>query len=205
MQRFFQLIAFMFFAAVLPAQDDATFMEEIMRHRAEYKQHFLENDRSPLKADDLPLLRFYEPDGRYRLRCTFQRTPDEKPFELPTYSGITKPFVKFGVLTFQWEGKPQTLAVYQTLPWRHVPMSATHLFLPFRDATSGETTYGGGRYLDLEVKDTEDGEVWLDFNRCYNPWCCYSDGYNCPIPPTENHLSIAVEAGEKMWAGEKKH
>ena len=44
----------------------------------------------------------------------------------------------------------------------------------------------------------------LDFNKCYNPWCAYSDGFNCPIPPTENRLKTSILAGEKMYAKSKE-
>lgn len=177
------------------------FADEIALHREAYKNGFLQNDRSPLQAQDLPKLRFFEPDSNYRVACVFQRTPDEKPFELPTYSGITKPYVKYGILTFDLNGEHLQLAVYQSLQARNMPQYAQHLFLPFKDLTNGETTYGGGRYLDLRLPDLESERPVIDFNKCYNPWCHYSDGYNCPIPPSENHLPVAVIAGEKKWAG----
>jgi uncharacterized protein (DUF1684 family) len=67
-------------------------------------------------------------------------------------------------------------------------------FVPFRDATSGNQTYGAGRYLEFEAN--EDGTVTIDFNMAYNPYCVYSDGYSCPVPPVENWLSVPIEAGE---------
>jgi len=104
-------------------------------------------------------LRFFEPNERYRVRCTFARTQDAVPFDLPTYSGVTKPYVKYGELSFEWEGRTHTLAVYQSL---HLRNMLGHLFLPFNDLTNGEATYGGGRYIDVTIWDT-DG---ITFNRC---------------------------------------
>ena len=69
------------------------------------------------------------------------------------------------------------------------------LFVPFRDATSGSGSYGAGRYLDLEPED--DGTYALDFNLAYNPWCAYAPQYSCPLPPRENWLTFAINAGEK--------
>lgn len=183
---------------------EASFAAQIEEHRVKYKQGFLENSRSPLDSTDLAKLRFFEPNEKYRVACTFQRTPDEKPFELPTSSGITKTFVKYGILHFELDGKKLQLAVYQNLMLRN-PIYAQYLFLPFRDATNDLTTYGGGRYLDLTIAEVEAEYPVLDFNKCYNPWCHYSDGYNCPIPPTENTLDIAIPAGEMEWTGEHKH
>ncbi len=70
------------------------------------------------------------------------------------------------------------------------------LFVPFRDATSGAETYGSGRYIEANF----DGElVELDLNMAYNPSCAYSDGWNCPVPPAENWLSVPVRAGEMAF------
>ena len=85
-----------------------------------------------------------------------------------------------------------------------MPGMKDHLFVPFKDWTNGEESYGGGRYIDLKTGDITDGKITIDFNKCYNPWCAYSDGYNCPIPPVENHFELKIEAGEKMWTGKKK-
>jgi len=177
----------------------------IAEHRAEYKKDFISNPRSPLQEADLVNLRFFDANKNYRVKCTFERTPDEKPFDLPTYSGVTKPYRKYGVLSFELDGKACHLAVYQSMRLINMPQYRDHLFLPFRDLTNDETTYGGGRYIDMTVAETQGQEVYLDFNKCYNPWCGYSDGYSCPIPPSENQLEVAVLAGEKAYAGPKKH
>jgi uncharacterized protein len=75
------------------------------------------------------------------------------------------------------------------------------LFLPFRDATSGAETYGGGRYLLDTVKGadlgTEGGRLVLDFNFAYNPSCAYDPKWACPLSPPANRLPVAVRAGEK--------
>jgi uncharacterized protein (DUF1684 family) len=70
------------------------------------------------------------------------------------------------------------------------------LFLPFGDATSGTETYGGGRYLELDRTPT--GLYDLDFNRAYHPYCVYNVTYDCPVPPRENYLTIAIRAGERL-------
>lgn len=80
-----------------------------------------------------------------------------------------------------------------------------HLFLPFTDLTSGEETYDNGRYIDLETVDIKNKTVEIDFNKAYNPYCAYvSYTYNCPIPPKENYLPVAILAGEKNY-GKSSH
>lgn len=182
-----------------------SFADEVEHFREEYKKEHLASERSPIKEADIKDLRFFEPSENFKVAATFERTKGEKPFDLPTYSGITKPFVKYGVLKFEIDGQPHQLAVYQSLMSIRMPQYRNSLFLPFRDLTNDDSTYGGGRYIDLTIPEVKEEGFMLDFNLCYNPWCCYSDGYNCPIPPAENHLEVAIEAGEKMFAGEKKH
>jgi uncharacterized protein len=169
----------------------------VEQHRLEYRQKFLQTERSPLDSAGVARLRFFPPDEAYRLDCAFERTPDAEPFDLPTYSGITKPYVKYGVATFRFGGDTHTLAVYQSLQSRQMPLYRDYLFIPFKDATNGDDTYGGGRYMDVRISDIQDGRLTLDFNKAYNPYCAYSDGYNCPIPPPENHLPISILAGEQ--------
>jgi uncharacterized protein (DUF1684 family) len=200
--QFFTLLLGLFCFSAYGQKMSDGYVQQIAQYREEYKEGFLHNERSPLKAADIDKLRFFEADVKYRVKCRFERTPYEKPFDLPTSSGKSKQFVKYGVLHFELEGKQLQLAVYQNLTLKN---AGQHLFLPFRDETNGDSTYGGGRYIDLSVADVEAKNPVLDFNKCYNPWCSYSDGYSCPIPPVENTLKIEVPAGEKLWAGEKKH
>jgi uncharacterized protein len=68
------------------------------------------------------------------------------------------------------------------------------------DKSNGEETYEGGRYLDLRFADLKnDGTLFIDFNKAYNPYCAFSGGYSCPIPPLENRIQVAIPAGEKKF------
>lgn len=184
---------------------DTAFAREIAVHRIHYKQEFLTEKRSPLTEEDTAFLHFYPADPQWKVNAVFTATPDAKPFDLPTYSGLTKKFVSHGVITFTANGLEQKLTIYRNLQLASNPAYKDHLFLPFKDATNTHDTYGGGRYIDLRDGDIQEGKVVVDFNKAYNPWCAYSDGFNCPVPPRENHLKIEVKAGEMMFSGEKKH
>jgi uncharacterized protein (DUF1684 family) len=74
-----------------------------------------------------------------------------------------------------------------------------YLFIPFSDPTNYVTTYGGGRYMELRTGNIKKDSVIIDFNKCYNPYCAYSDGYSCPIPPDANKLPVAIQAGEMLF------
>ncbi|MDF1696459.1 MAG: DUF1684 domain-containing protein [Saprospiraceae bacterium] len=167
-------------------------------------EEFIKDERAPLREGDLKDVHFFPANIAYKCDCTFELTPDAKPFELSTYSGITKPFRQYGIATCPIQNKATKIRLYTSLRTIAMPGYKDYLFLPFKDWTNGEDTYGGGRYIDLKTGDIQDGKVTIDFNKCYNPWCAYSDGYNCPIPPVENHLDVEIKAGEKMWTGKKK-
>ena len=181
------------------------FKEKIENYRAHYQEKFRANPRAPLKTDeDFSYMRFYEADSTYSLECSFKRTPEAIAFQMPTYSGaLQRTYVQFGVLTFKLKDSTRQLLVYQNLSLNNNPAFQGYLFVPFKDITNGTETYGGGRYIEIWQKDIRNGKVILDFNTCYNPYCAYSDGYSCPIPPSENHLPVKIEAGEKIFEKHK--
>lgn len=179
------------------AQGD--YNHEIKEYRKKYRKDFLSDKKSPLQhKKQLRYLRFYEPDVTYRIKTRFTATPDEAPFEMQTYSKKTKTFVKYGYFTFEIQNQNCTLSVYKRIYSPPNPLDDGMLFIPFKDLTSAKETYGGGRYLDLDAKEIRENIFELDFNKCYNPYCAYSSGYSCPVPPEENHLPVEIKAGEKI-------
>ena len=195
---------FLFFLSLVGMMACTSFTKEITQHREEYKQEFLTDPRSPLRETDLAYLDFFPAEKSARVEATFTATPKDEPFEMPTYSGLTRTYRKWGVATFTWNDTIALLTLYENMTLRANPVYKDYLFLPFKDLTNGLTTYGGGRYINMSKADTEDGNIIIDFNTCYNPWCAYSDGFNCPIPPRENHLAFEVRAGERMFKGPVK-
>lgn len=206
MKYAFVLVLFAFASSVFAQITDTVYPAEIEHHRQQYKEHFLTESRSPLTEADTAFLDFYSPDISWRVTANFERTPDTQPFDMPAYSGRSARYQQYGILTFEKNGKKYSLRIYQNLRLLTSQKYFDYLFLPFKDLTNDDFTYGGGRYLDLKTGDISAGNTMvIDFNKCYNPWCAYSDGYNCPIPPAENHLDVKVEAGEQNFKGEKKH
>lgn len=175
-------------------------LEKITEHREKYYQSYPHLERKPYEVTDTIYLDFFPPDSAYRVVAIFEPIEDATPFDMPTYSGSTKPFKAFGYLHFQIGEDSLRLTTYQNLQLLNNPLYRNLLFLPFKDWTSGSLTYGGGRYLELSIWDIDpDNEVILDFNFSYNPWCAYGDGFNCPVPPIENHLPFEILAGEKGY------
>lgn len=176
-----------------------TYTDSIAEFRKHYIADLLADARSPIKHAQVKNISFFPADHAYCVLAAFSASPGSVPFKIPTHSGKEKPFKEYGTLTFTLKGTPCTLHVYQSIDLMNNAAHKDYLFVPFNDMTNYETTYGGGRYIDLSIPDIKDGKVWLDFNKCYNPYCAYADGYSCPIPPDENHLHIEIPAGEKMF------
>ena len=176
-----------------------SYSESIIKHRQSYKDEFLKETNSPVKAEDIKYFDFYEPDSTFRVKCDFTKTNFHSTFKIPTVDGKQKEYFKYGILSFRIKGKNLQLNVYQSLSLMKIPKYKNYLFIPFKDSTSGKQTYGGGRYLDFETTDIKGDVVILDFNKAYNPYCAFSNEYSCPIPPKENHLKVRIEAGEKNF------
>lgn len=114
----------------------------------------------------------------------------------PTSTGELRPMPVAGQLVFTLNGTERRLMAYQAVGPDGQPSSG--LFVPFRDATSGCATYGGGRYLDLDGRPDAEGRIVVDFNKAYHPYCVYNETYSCPLPPAENTLATSLEAGERL-------
>ena len=191
------------FLTILTFQTKAqTYLESMAKHRQEYKDDFLKNANSPLKQADLTYLDFYEIDSTFKVKSSFMQTTDKATFKVPTSDGKQKEYFKYGTLTFTLKGQIQQLNVYRSLALLKMPQYKNYLFVPFKDPTNGTETYGGGRYLDLQTTDIQVDAFVLDFNKAYNPYCAFSNGYSCPIPPQANHLKVSIEAGEKIFKKE---
>ena len=197
-----RLPLFVFFLAATLSVTAQNYAEELATHRTTYVKELVED--GPLKEGEETFVAFYEPNEAYRVKCDFKPKKGGKPFELPTSSGKTKTYSKLGELHFVLAKKKYKLAVYRSLALMNNPLYKDYLFVPFKDATNGNETYGGGRYIDLRMKEIKaNKEIIVDFNKAYNPYCAFANGYNCPIPPQENHLTVRIEAGEKNF--QKEH
>lgn len=176
-----------------------SYSDTVQQFRQKYIAEHLADKRSPIKSAQVKLLNFFTPNRKYCVWADFTETPGSKPFLIHTHSGKQKPYREYGTLSFVIGGEKQTLHVYQSMDLMKEDAHKDYLFIPFNDETNYERTFGGGRYIDLSITDIKDGKVLLDFNKCYNPYCAYADGFSCPIPPKENYLHVKIEAGEQNF------
>jgi uncharacterized protein (DUF1684 family) len=138
---------------------------------------------------EFPGLDHYPIDPRYRVDAHLAPYTEPRQVAVPTVIGEPSTMLAPGTLTFELAGQQLSLEPYVSGP------DDRGLFLVFRDATSGDTTYGAGRFLDARLAD--DGSAVLDFNLAVNPPCAFTPFATCPLPTPENTLFVPIEAGEK--------
>ncbi|MFB6073560.1 MAG: DUF1684 domain-containing protein [Haloarculaceae archaeon] len=177
-------------------------IERIERAREEKREFFRSHPHSPLppsqRDDAFPGLEYYPVDPAYRFVLALHEHADKEQVTVSTTADGEQTYRRWGEFRFDLAGESLTLQVYRP------EGEADRFWVPFRDETNGETTYPGGRYLDLEPDDhrIDDGRWVLDFNAAYNPTCAYNAGFECPLVPTDNWLSVPVPAGEKDFPGD---
>ena len=175
------------------------YTQEIQLLRFNSKKELISEAKAPIQVTDTVFLDYYSPNIAWRLHAEIVLTPNDSVFQMPTSSGKTKPYKRFAIAKMKHQNKEFELSIYQNQTFINNPELKDYLFIPFLDATNGETTYEGGRYIDLRIHELENGHAEIDFNKSYNPYCAYSSGYNCPVPPVENRLKLKIEAGEKKF------
>lgn len=189
MKKLVLVTFFLFLSVFLKNGFCQDYNSEITAHREKYKAET--KGRFPTQIQD-----FYEPKVLFRIDATYKKPKKPKTISVPTSGVKIKDYTEFALITFEVNGEKHKIMTYQQSPVS--PLYKNLVFVPFKDPTAPKDTYGGGRYMDMDVNDFKEGKVIIDFNKAYNPYCAFSDGWNCPIPPKENHLNVRIEAGEKV-------
>ncbi len=168
-------------------------MSALTDFRREKDEFFGSNPQSPLTPGQQGAfdgLAYYEEQPALALEL--EPEPFERPetIEMQTNTGAIAEYLRWARINFDVAGEPGALTIYRDLVGQGY-------FLPFQDVNAGKETYGAGRYLD--VQPLERGRQLVDFNNAYNPNSAYNERWSCPIPPAENRLAVAIEAGEKVF------
>ena len=165
---------------------------QLLAERRQKDDFFASHPQSPLtpeQRESFDGLRYYEPNPDLDLTVTVEPFAQRDIIHMQTTTGTTKAYERYGQFTFTVDGQDVRLTLY---------LADYGFFLPFADA--GEDTYPAGRYLEPE--HLGGNRFHVDFNRAYNPYCVYNDGWVCPITPAENRLSVHIRAGEKLPTGD---
>ncbi len=172
---------------------------KIKRQRFEKDKHFKYSDNSPLTEKQQKSFRsldYFPVKKQYRVSATIKKPDQQDTISMAYTNGEEKTYTQYASLQFKLKDKNLSLNAYKNLD--NDKGSANQLFIPFYDHTNGHSTYGGGRYLDIDSLGGGDTTL-VDFNKAYNPYCAYNKNYACPVPPEENKLGVAIKAGEKNF------
>jgi uncharacterized protein (DUF1684 family) len=155
---------------------------------------------SPEQKQTFTGLTYFEYDPAYRFIIPVETAADPKILEVDLPDEGLLRLQRFGRISFEVGGQRVSLSVF----W--VKSYGGGIFLPFRDLTYQNETYGGGRYLLDTIKNADLGRaaggLVVDFNFAYNPSCAYNPRWVCPLPPPENRLSVPIRAGELKFSDE---
>ena len=196
----FLLVLFSFFL-ILNCENKKRYDKNFTPFQKEMNEFFKDASISPLKEKDLKNFKgldFFAFDSSYVVNADLTRTPEEKSFKMKTTTDRLPEYIKYGIVTFDLFNKSYSLNIYRNLDIINNEGYQDYLFLPFLDDTNGLESYGGGRYIDLDIPKGDN--LVIDFNSAYNPYCTYNEKYSCPIVPRENYLSIKINAGVKAFA-----
>lgn len=164
---------------------------------------FKDASKSPLKKKDLENFKgldFFPVDSTFIVLAKLIKIENAPTFKMATTTDRKPLYKKYGILKFKLKGKDFELTIYQSQDDLQDEKYKDYLFLPFTDHTSGNESYGGGRYMDVMTTDENfEGTITLNFNNTYNPYCAYNDKYSCPLTPRKNHLDIEIKAGIQVF------
>ena len=180
------------------SQNPSQYYRQIEAQR-EAKNLQLTNDpNSPIPQSERRTfegLSYFPVEKSYLVRANLVAASRADTLTLMTTTGSDYQVVVAGKLSFFLQGQNHELTAYSYLEG-----GKKDYFVPFSDLTSGVSTYGGGRYMDVPVAD----KLMLDFNLAYHPYCVYNATFICPLPPPENDLALEIRAGERMPEGSGK-
>lgn len=139
-------------------------------------------------------LAYFPINAKFLSPADLDRDPQPDTVRMLLSNGQAERMVKVGTINFTLNKTPQKLSAFRPVDGK----AGSDLFVPFTDLTTGNQTYGGGRYVNVP---TNGPGLAIDFNNAYHPDCLYNDGFACPIPPSENRLDLEITAGEKLPEG----
>lgn len=185
--------------------DSLRIVEEVLAHRAAADSFFRNDPDSPFQHDTSITyngLRWFPPDPDFYLQSKLYRYENPETVIVMGTQGEERRHLKYGYFLLHIGGKDIRLNAYKFLPsdTRRYAMYQNLLHVWFTDSTTGTETYEVGRYLDVGTESPDPEFIYtINFNNAYNPYCAYSALYSCAIPRREDHLDVAIRAGEMKY------
>lgn len=190
------IIALVIISYSMGLWDTGNYEQQILKAREETDKFMRRSGESPLTDQQKRGFRgldYFPPNADYIVNAKLVPFQRKTTMMIPTSDNKEVTYIRYAMAEFTINGTPQSLLLLQS----EEENDPKALFLAFTDQTSGNETYGGGRYIDLRLNNER--RVIIDFNKAYSPFCMFNENFSCPFPPQENHLDIAIPAGEKVY------
>jgi len=185
-------IAVVVFFLTRSGQSNGDYEKQIGEYWENKHDFYRNSDASPFvqKKVTYQEVEVFPADIKYKVNATLDKYTTREIVTIGNSDGTSTNYLKFAKAKFKLDGSEQELLILK------VPGFGNQYLTAFGDETSGISTYGGGRYMDLEIGKSD--LIEIDFNKAYNPYCAYFDDFTCPFPPPKNLLTVEIKAGEKL-------
>lgn len=190
---FISIVAVSLYFVLFKGEDNKKYVDRILEERKKTEKFFKNSNDSPFKEKEFNGLNYFPPDISFKTNAVIEKLEKPDTVLLKTFNKKEVVYLKFAIAKMKLKGEKINLILFRELNNKN----KNNVFLLFNDKTNGNQTYSGGRYIDLNFKNSKRIEV--DFNKAYNPYCEYDIKYTCPIPPKENKIQIKILAGEKKY------
>ncbi len=178
------------------------YYESVQAERVAKDAEFKNPDETPLPEEKRPYfsgLDYFRISNTYRVTARLEIYDHPDTIRMKTTTERLPLYLVYGKAYFRLKNRNFTLTIFRNVGLMTKEGYEEYLFVPFRDETSGNGSYAGGRYVDARISG--DSTIVIDFNKAYNPYCIYnSKRYSCPVVPAENFLPVRIKAGEKDFA-----
>lgn len=174
------------------------YIKEIETKRGEKDNEFRNDPSSPFNAKSkvrFEPLKYYDVDPAFVFKSKLTGYETKDTIKIFGTKGEERKVIRFGFVTFTYKSSLYKVNVYQGIS----RSGLVYHSIWFTDETTGEETYGVGRYIDFELNPDKNYIYTVDFNLAYNPYCAYSSEYSCAIPTKEDYLPVKITAGEKNY------
>jgi uncharacterized protein len=174
------------------------YISSVEKERSEKNDHLKNDDSSPFKNDErahYAPLKYFDVDPSFVFKSRMIEYDKKDTVTIFGTKGDQRKVVRYGFVEYNFKAKKYKLNVYKG----KTKSGMEYFVIWFTDKTTGDITYGVGRYLDFELNADKGYVYTIDFNRAYNPYCAYSGKFSCAIPTKEDHVDMAVKAGEKNF------
>ncbi len=174
------------------------YIDAVEQHRDEINEYMKENPNSPFNAKtkvEFHTLNYFDVDPAFKFQSKLLEYTNKDTIKIYGTKGEERSAVKFGYVEINYKNNSYKINVYEGVS----RSGEKYYSIWFTDKTTNDETYGVGRYLNFEKSDNPDEIYTIDFNYAYNPYCAYSKEYSCAIPTKEDHINLAITAGEKKF------